>query len=166
MSRNHAHLGHIISARRVSVDDQLNEEKESLSNRDVFGRAIKYESRDEDGVGPFVHYVRDLAKDLPKDAVVGIDSFDSDMIESYQIADDTLRDRTGIIKDEEQGQNLLHYIRSGSINFTECCRVKRDLDEAGYRRWLSDELARVKEESKRQWQQFMDDFGPPPSGEW
>ena len=137
---NRAHLDCNISD---TVYDELQEEEDSLSKRDVFGRTIN------DNEGPFAHFIRHLTKDLPKDAVTYIDSFGSNMIEHYQIADDTLRKRTGIIEDEEQGQNLLHHIRSGSINFTECCRVKRDQDETGYRQWLSDELARAEQESKR-----------------
>ena len=138
---NRAHLDCYIND---TVYDPLQEEEDSLNKRDVFGHSIN------DDEGPFAHFVRHLTKDLPKDAVTHIDSFGGNMIENYQIANDTLRERTGIIEDEEQGQDLLHYIRSGSINFTECCRVKRDLDEAGYRQWLSKKLklARAKQESK------------------
>ena len=147
--QNCGHLGRIIAARNMSADDQLDEEEESLSKRDVFGRTIKYEYWEEGDEGPFVHFVRDLAKGLSKDAVASIDSFDGDMIELYQIADDTLRERTGISEEEEQGQTLLHYIRHGVIDFAECLRVKRDGDEKKYRHWLSDELSRANEESQR-----------------
>ena len=154
LSRNSAHLGGIINARDFSADDQLNEEEESLSKRDVFGRTIKYEFRDEDHEGPFVHFVRHLMKDLPEDAVTYIESFGGNMIEIYDIADDTLRACTGISENEESGRDLLHYIRCGAIDLAECLRIKRNEDEENYRQWLSGELAREEEESKRQLLEF------------
>ena len=157
--KNCTHLGGIVAARSVSADDQLQEEEKSLSKKDVFGRTIKYEYWEEGGKGPFVHFIHGLAKDLPRDAVTSIDSFDGDMIESYQIADDTLRECTGISEDEEHDQNLLHYIRCGVIDFAECLRIKRDRDKADYRQWLSGELARAEEESHRSLDEFIDDIG-------
>lgn len=157
--QNCGHLGGIIAARSVSADAQLYEEQESLRQRDVFGSTIKYEYWKEGDEGPFVHFVRDLAKDLSKDAVTSINSFDGDMIERYQIADDTLRERTGLSEEEEQDQKLLHYIRCGVIDFAECLRVKRDVDEAKYRYWLSDELSRAEAESRRWLEEFMDEIG-------
>ena len=159
---NCAHLGGIISARSVYADDQLQAEEDSLSKRDVFGRTITYEFWNEGDEGPFVHFVRSLAKDLPKDAVASIESFGSDTIGRYQIADDTLRECTEISVEEEQGQKLLHYIRCGAIDFAECLRVKRGGDEATYRHWLSDELSRAEEESRRWLEEFMGDIGPHP----
>ena len=140
------------------MDDKLQEE-ESLSKRDDFGRTAKYEYWEEGGKGPFVHFIHDLAKDLPKDAVISIDSFDGDMIEEYQIADDTLRECTGISEDEDHDQNLLRYIRCGVIDFAECLRIKRSGDETKYRQWLSDELTRAEEESHRWLREFMGDIG-------
>ena len=78
---NAAHLGNIITARSTSADDQLDEEEDSLRKRDVFGRTIKYEFWIEGDEGPFVHFIRDLTKDLPKGAVTSVDSFDGDIIE-------------------------------------------------------------------------------------
>lgn len=153
---NCAHLGGIITARSPSVDNQLYEEQESLSKRDVFGRAIKYEFWEEGHEGPFVHFIRDLTKDLPKGAVTDVDSFDGDMIESYRIADDTLQECTGISEDDEKGEKLLRYIRCGVIDFSECLRVKRAGDESKYRHWLCDELSRGEEESKRLLEGFME----------
>ena len=160
--KNCSHLDRIITARSIYADDQLQEEENSLSKRDVFGRTIKYEYWKEGDEGPFVHFVRHLTKDLPKDAVASIDSFDGDMVEGYQIADDTLRERTGISEDEEPGQKLLHYIRCGVIDFAECLRIKRDGDEVNYRQWLLDELARAEEESQRWLEEFMGNVGPLP----
>ena len=66
---NCAHLGGAITAKSISAEDQLIQEEESLAKRDVFGRSIKYEYWEEGNKGPFVHFVSELAKSLPKDAV-------------------------------------------------------------------------------------------------
>ena len=160
---NCAHLGGIITARSVSAEEQLGEEEKSLSKRDVLGRTIKYDYWKEGDEGPFVHFVRDLAKDLPKDAVASIDSFDGDMIEKYQIADDTLRECTGISEEEQPSQKLLDYIRCGVIDFAECLRVKGNGDDENYRQWLSEELSRAEAESRRRLEEFMNSFGPLPT---
>lgn len=154
---NCAHLGGIVTAHSVSADAQLEEEEKSLDERDVFGRTIEYEFWHEGDEGPFVHYIRDLIKDLPKDAVTSIESFDADTIGSYQIADDTLRECTGISEDEKSGQDLLSYIRLGFIDFSECLRNKRNLDESDYHQWLSSELARAQEEAQHMLEDFVGD---------
>ncbi len=147
------YLGGILATRNITAEEHLAEEEKSLAKEDVFGRLIDFEwfgSRsDEDSEGPFVHFIRDLAKGIPEDALASIGSFDGDTIDSYQIADGTLRECTGISEDEEQGEKLLCYMRLGSIDLAECRRVKRDRDEVGYRQWLLEELKRVDEESER-----------------
>ena len=163
LRENCAHLGEIITSSSVSAEEQLGEEKRSLSKRDVLGRTIKYECWQEGDEGPFVHFVRDLAKDLPKDAVASLDSSDGDMIERYQIADDTLRECTGISEEEKPGQKLLDYIRRGAIDFAECLRVKGNGDDENYRQWLSEELSRAEAESRRRLEEFMNNFGPLPT---
>ncbi len=155
--KNCTHLHGAISASYIVADNQLQEEAVSLSKRDIFGRTIQYEYWDEGDEGPFVQFIRDLLQDLPKDAVTSIDSFDGDMVEIYRIADDTLRECTGISQDEESGKHLLHYIQCGLIDFSECLRIKRDETEENYHQWLSDELARADEESSQILKQFMDD---------
>ena len=154
VGRNAAHLGGILVARSTSADDQLDKEENSLEKRDVFGRLITYEFWTEGDEGPFVHFIRDLAKGVPEDALASIDSFDGDMIGSYQIADSTLRECTGISENDEQGEKLLDCIRQGSIDLTECRRAKRDRDEADYRQWLLEELKRVNEENQRFWKEL------------
>lgn len=134
---------------RIVVEEHAEEEENSLNNRDVFGRKINYQYRDEDMVGPFVQFVEDLVKILPKDAVGDIDSFFGDRIDSYRIADDTLQDSTGIVRDNEPSESLLHYIHYGRIDYSKCLRVRRDKDELKYRQWLSDELARCEGEDRQ-----------------
>ena len=151
------HLGGIIAVRTSSADDQLHEEEKSLSQRDVFGRSIRYEHWTEGDEGPFLHYIRGLVKDLPDGAVTSIESNDGDMIESYQIAEDTLEQYTGLSGNEEQTRKIFHYIRNGSINLNACIRAKRDSSESDYQQWLSNELERA-EESRRE--ELLEIFGP------
>ena len=159
---NCGHLGGIVAARSTFADNQLEAEERSLSKRDVFGRTIEYQNWKEGDEGPFLHFVRDVVKDLPKDAVGPIESDHGDMISRYRIADDTLRDCTGISEEEAQGEKLLDHIRSGLINLAECLRVKRDSDEAQYRQWLSEELSRADAESQRRLEEFWNKLGFPP----
>ena len=159
---NSAHLGGIVCARSISADDILEQEKKSLSKRDVFGRIIEYQYRSGTDEGPFARYVRDLAKDLPKHAVTCIESFGGDMVETYRIAEDTLHEFTGITEDDENGKRLLHYIRCGFIDFAECLRVRHDGPEEAYRQWLSDELVRAESESKRELKALLDDIDVSP----
>lgn len=149
VGRNAAHLGGIVVARSASADIQLVEEEKSLEKQDVFGRLITYEFWNDGDEGPFVHFIRDLAKGIPEDALTSIDSFDGGMIDSYQVADGTLRECTGISEDDGQGDELLRCLRTGSIDLADCRRARRDRNEADYRQWLLEELKRVNEENER-----------------
>ena len=155
---NSAHLGGIVAARNYSADDLLEQEEESLSKRDVFGRTIEYGHRHSDDEGPFARFVRDLAKPLPKHAVSDIESYGGDMIKYYRIAEDTLQECTGLSEDEEHGEKLLDYIRWGYIDFADCLRVRRDGPDDFYRQWLSDELVRAEGESRDELAALMDDL--------
>ena len=154
---NHrAHHGGIIVACSTSADEPLEEEEQSLEQRDLFGRFIgrpDWRTRVE---GPFVHFIRDLARDPPEDAVTVIDSFDGDTIGSYRIADDTLPECTGLSEDEGQGKDLLEYICSGEIDLGECLRIRRARDEPGYREWLSNAMARARAEADRLFGDVLD----------
>ena len=150
-----AHLGGIVSARSTSADRQVEEEEKSIDQRDIFGRLIRYEIPAKNHVGPFVRYLRNLASGLPEDAIPFIDSFDGDTIDSYRLADDTLRECTGILEDEGRAYELLQRIRCGDIDLGECLRVRRARDEAGYREWLSDEMARVEAEDTNPFADLM-----------
>ena len=161
LGNSHVDLGgDFCTAGGELVDELLSSEEDSLNKRDVFGRNIP--SGHLKDAGPFVHFVRNLAKDLPEDAVVSIDSIHGEMIHRYRIADDTLRDRTGISEEDEHGEELLDHIHSGLIDVAECLRVKRDSDEARYHQWLSDELLRANAESKRRLEEAWNSLGLTP----
>ena len=157
----HVDLGEIYTAGSMSVGNLLWSEGDSLDKKDVFGRTIGHECRKD--VGPFVQFVRDLAKDLPEDTVVSIESVHGDTISRYRIADDTLRDVTGISEEDEQNEKLLDHIRSGLIDFAECLRVRRDEDETQYRQWLSEELSRADTEDRRRQEEFLLSIGLSPN---
>ncbi len=143
------HLGRIIVARSTSANDMLEQEEKSLRERDIYGRLIEYELWEDGDEGPFVHFVRDLAKGLPEGAVSSIEAFGGDTIDRYRIAEDTLRECTGISGDEEETE-ILDHIRSGGIDLGKCLRARRERDDVGYRQWLRDESARSEEESRRE----------------
>ncbi len=158
LSEHFRHLGSVsVAARNADGEDPLWEEEAALEERNVF----HYQT--DDSEGPFVHFVRDLAKDLPDDAVVSIDATTGgSQIGRYRIAADTLRDLTGISGDGEQDEKLLDHICSGLINLADCLRIKRDSDEGQYREWLSGELSRADAESQRRLEEFWLDLGVSP----
>ena len=133
-----AHLGGLVAVFDYSGDDLLEEEEKSLRERDIFGSLIE----SDDHEGPFVHFIRSLMEGLPQDAVTDISG--EDMIESYQIADDTLRELTDITEGDE-GDEILHQIRIGGINLTKCLNAKEKLSDTDYRQWLKDARAEVEE---------------------
>ena len=149
-----AHLRALVAAPSIAAGYGLDKEDESLEARDIFGRLIEYQHWNEGDEGPFVQFIRDLTKNLPKDAVTSINSADGDTIHNYRIADDTLRECTGISGDGERDERLLDRLRNGWIDLAECLRVKRDQDDASYRQWLLEELDRAEKE----YRQFLDEL--------
>ena len=139
-----AHLGGLVTVFNYSGDDLLEEEEKSLRERDIFGSLIEYEfwAESDDDEGPFVHFIRSLMEGLPQDAVTDING--ENMIESYQIADDTLRELTDITEDDE-GSEILNQIRIGGIDLTKCLNAKEELSDTDYRQWLKDARAEAEE---------------------
>ncbi|MYD93241.1 MAG: helix-turn-helix transcriptional regulator [Chloroflexi bacterium] len=155
LSGHFRHLGGFIAVRDADGEDLLWEEEDALANRDVFGNQFEE--------GPFIEFIRKLAKGLPKDAVGSIESTNGgSTIGRYIIADDILRDITGISGEDEESQRLLDHIRAGLINLAECVRAKRGSDEGQYRHWLIEELARADAESQRRWEEFCHGLGLSP----
>ena len=148
-----AHLRALVGAPTIAFGDRLVQEERSISERDIFGRLIEYPYWNTDYEGPFVRFVRGLTEDLPHDAVDDIQSDAGNTIDWYRIADDTLRECTGISDDdpedvEKWGERILHHIHCGTIDLTECLRVKRNRDQAGYRQWLLEGLAESEERDR------------------
>lgn len=154
LSDHFRHLGAYVAVRDADGEDPLWEEEGAIENRDVFGNHSE---------GPFFQFVRKLKNGLPKDAVVSIDpATGGSTIGRYQIAEDTLRELTGISGKEEHDEKLLDHLRSGLINLADCVRVKRDSDEAQYRQWLFDELSRADAEAQRRLGDFWQSLGLSP----
>lgn len=151
-----AHLRALVGAPSIAAGDRLAKEEWSIRERDVFGRLLEYPYWREGDEGPFVHFLRGLVEDLPHGAVTDIQSDDGDMVDWYRIADDTLRECTGISDDDEEdvGWSLLHYLHCGAIDFAECMRVKRSRDETEYAQWLSDALVDVVAREERAMERF------------
>ena len=155
-----AHLSGVVARPNRDARDMLKQEKKSLRARDIFGRLIKCEFRDDDEFwndefpyeeeGPFVHFIRSLAEGLPQDAVTSIESsYDGKEIGIYRVADDTLRDLAGVSEDEE-GRQVLNHIWRGGIDLGECLSERRKLDVDSYQQWLRDALAESKEASRHE----------------
>ena len=150
-----SHMIGIVAGRNEYGEDPTEEEHVSIESRDIFGRKLPAPSDDDDRLeweeeaNPFINFIRALAGDLPKDAVASVETHDGYKIDSYRIADDTLRECTGISKDDERGEKLLSFIRMGGIDLAACLRAKRNRDDAGYRQWLSEALTHAEEEAKR-----------------
>ncbi len=141
------HLGGIIFARSGSADERLFEEKNSLGQRDVFGFSFDYgHNWHEEDEGPFMHYIRELVKDLPEGAVASIKPCnDGNMIGSYEVAANTLENITGLSGNEDRCRRMINHIRLGMIDLKECMRFKRDNSESDYKQWLSDKLGQADE---------------------
>ncbi len=147
--RNDAgHLDRILPICRGRADEMLSQEEESIAKGDIFGRLVQSEDwyrRDE---GPFVTFVQKLAEGLLEDPMEFIGSSFGDIPNWYVVAEDTLRECTGLSGDEQWEDEILSHIRNGDIDLAECVRAKRDRDEAGYRQWLSDAAIRAEERAR------------------
>ena len=148
-----SHMIGIVAGRNEYGEDPTEEERKSIESRDIFGRKLPAPSDDrlewEEEANPFINFIRALARELPEDAVDSVETYAGINIGSYRIADDTLRECTGISKDDERGEKLLSFIRMGGIDLAACLRAKRNRDDAGYRQWLSEALTHAEEEAKR-----------------
>ena len=90
-------------------------------------------------VGPFVLFIENLVKGLPKDAV-GLVLFSLRRYGSMATELPTILYKRvqAFSRDDDQGEDLLNYIHIGAIDYSKCLRVKRDNDESNYRQWISD----------------------------
>ena len=143
------HLEGAAGALAAAFEEAYRAEEESLSENDIYGRRARPGGNRRDDEGPFVRFVRELATDLPEGAVDRLDSFRGDSIDFYRIAEDTLLERTGLSPGGPVGYRALSHIEAGGIDFSECLRIKREQDEAGYLEWLSNAAARAEEEQEK-----------------
>ena len=143
VTANLAHLGPQVLARSISADDCLVEESKSIDNRDVFGHSIDWTEQDE---GPFMYFMRELVAELPK-GLVSMVSYDGATIDSYRLAEGTLRQALGLADGTDA--RVLNHIWYGGLDLAECLRQKGALGEDEYVQWLDDECDRAVAESDR-----------------
>ena len=120
----------------------LDEEEESIAARDVFGRNVSWATDSYMFVDPLVNFLEEEAKQLPDEAVTDIALGYEPLGIHYEIAEDTLRECTGL----QEGNPALHYLLAGDTDLDECLRIKRTRDDEGYRQWLREELDRIARE--------------------
>ena len=146
-------LGETIAILGTDAEGSFLEEDESLKKRDVFGRSISSSNvlwdpvgDFEDPHGPFIDFIRELTKGLPKEAVDNISSFNGKMIDDYIIATDTIKNSIGLSFDEEKDLEFLWLIFGDtSIDLRQCIRVRQERDESGYRQWLLEQVRKANE---------------------
>ena len=146
-------LGETIAFRGTDAEGSFLEEDESLKQRDVFGHSISISNMlwdpvgdFEDPHGPFIDFIRELTKGLPKEAVDYITSFNGKMISDYIIANDTIKNSIGLSFGEKKDQEILWLIFvDGSIDLRQCIRIRQERDESGYRQWLSEQVRKANE---------------------
>ena len=149
--RNDAgHLNRVIPICRGRAHDMLLEEEHSIATKDILGRLVQSEDWYGEDDGPFVTFVQRLAVGLLGDHPESIGSFSGEMPDRYVIAEDTLRECTGISGDEQCDDEILRHIRNGGIDLAECLRVRRDRDEAEYRKWLSEAATGAATQAKQE----------------
>lgn len=149
LADNAPHLGR-------AVEEAVRKEEKSIAENDIFGRLVRSEGDGEDDRGPFARFLRDLASDLPESATRGFLPAPETGVESPATADDASRDTAEAWDRNSVLRRLFPHFRTGRIAIGEYLRAKRERDEAGYRQWVTDALARA-EEGER-------DASPGPAG--
>ena len=125
-------------------DFGLEQLEEAIATRDIFGRKLQLLTTSYlKPVDPLATFLDDEAKQLPNGAVTKIVALRYEPFQIYyEIAEDTLRERTGL----QEGDPALTCLLAGDIDLDECLRIKRTRDDEGYRQWLREELDRIAQE--------------------
>lgn len=128
----------------TSFDFDLEQLEEAIATRDIFGRKLLFLTTSYlKSVDPLATFLDDEAKQLPNGAVTKIVALRYEPFQIYyEIAEDTLRERTGL----QEGDPALTCLLAGDIDLDECLRIKRTRDDEGYRQWLREELDRIAQE--------------------
>ncbi len=149
LSNEDGHLGmECFSIQHPLAEDLYFGEKKSIEARDLLGRSIEAGEAEHliDGDGPFVHYIRKLIKQLPMETASSVDSSDGYMIDEYKVAEDTMKDITGLSADDEIQGKALSFIYSGYIDLAD---VKSNKCNEDYLEWIESEVTRVQSESNK-----------------
>lgn len=141
---------------RLETDEAMHDEQESINRRDVFCRGV-VEAYDVEEHDPYVTYLKVLAADLPSGLV-------EEVVPSYlrgpmyTIAQDTLREVTGISGDNDNEQELLRLIYNGDLDLSEIVSKKQSLSSEEYLHWLSEQHEVVKAEQEAAWTRSLADL--------
>lgn len=136
------------------ADDAIISEQESIKQREVFGQR---ESFDVDDCDPYVTHLKHLLKDLPEGLIEDLSPRYSRGPE-YRIAEDALREITGISGEAKDEQEFLHLISEGSIDLRELLSKKQKLSEKDYFEWLSAQSEKAKAEQEARNQELLGDL--------
>lgn len=145
-------------ARSVITQDALAYEEESVAKRDIFGKHIQlqnYLSEDDEDLNPFLNYLRDFTVGIPVNLVIAWNSWDGI---GFRIAEETLREATGIEGKTDSEQEILTFIWQGDIDLREVHTSKKNLSSEDYQDWLQKQVANVKSENKK-WLDSLLDLG-------
>lgn len=140
---------------RLEFEEAMSEEQESIDLRDIFF-AIE-DSYDVADYDPFVTYLQTLAGDLPSGPVDEIGPSYFDYV-SYTIAQDTLREATGLAGDDEYELGLLSLISNGYLDLREVLSKKQILTSKEYSKWLSEQHDTAKEAYRTDQKKALEPF--------
>lgn len=122
------------------VESALVSEGDSISKRDIFGKHIElenYNGEDGEDLNPFLNYLRKFKEGIP-DKLVTLDNWWDDI--SYTIAEDTLREVTGLEGKIDPEKNALALILNGNIDLREVLTSKKNLSPEDFQNWLQKQV--------------------------
>ncbi len=119
--------------------------------REVFGPKDSFDVEEHN---PYVAYLVRLIKGLPEGLVEDL-SPNYFRAPDYRIAEDTLREITGIPGKTENDQELLEFISQGDIDLRELLNKKQKLIAKDYSDWLSKQRGDAKTEREAKLQELL-----------
>ncbi len=126
--------------RGAIVEIALVSEEESISKRDIFGKHIELENyygEDGEGLNPFLNHLRYFMEGIP-DNLVTLSSWWDEI--SYTIAEETLREVSGLEGKVDREKNTLALILNGNIDLREVLTSKKNLSPEDYQNWLQKQV--------------------------
>lgn len=132
------HLAVGLNFRDSLVDEALNSEHQSISQRDILGKHVQLENSyqaDPECSNPFVNYLNALMADIPI-GLVDIDYFEWGGDIDYSFTDQTLQEATGIEGETYAEKTILDAITEGEVDLGTVLSRKNSLSQEEYRNWL------------------------------
>lgn len=132
------HLRTEFAYRPGLVEQALSSEQDSIKQRDVFGHHVQLENADYDTfaeLNTFLDYLKILMADIPPN-LVSATTWEWRGSIDYDLAEDTLREVTGISGETHAEQKILAAILEGDINLKEVLSRKKTQSQEEYLSWL------------------------------